>query len=520
MLAPDDGRRLDGLIAVARDDAPAFARSVAALGNDSPSVEAFVDLGVPLSSASAHTESGLRALRKYRSKVAEDTGGGWMDNTTIVTAGALMSDGGPDAFSALTLWDLVTFFDAIIGFERIYHHEHPGVEDAEINRRLGGDVFKPIPLPVQGPAATYLLPDPWDGPHRFMCEVWDQGHSWLKGLSLNARSRNLKGLQLAAVRDAWALALDRPELTAEEMVDCEELSTSWVSPSDMLLKQMVDVTDVEDSAIWLDPGDRPREMTELRAEAGLPPMPGRRGRLLTELNLRSYTNQRIADFFGLAYVPGAGRVPFRKYLYDRAVAVQHRLAAVELLDESYTEIAGEVRLRLPVFLAIAVRQAAKPEALWEVLADLRDHASPYRQIRWNLDVALARGDLKEARRLAKALNTDVASVLAVAGDALAASSVAAIGELAKTGDLTGIATGIAAVQAGGSKLLDSSIADRLAWRLKRPHLLWINNVMDEAKHLTEALPDVARLWAVPELEKTRFAARFHKMGELTGEQPQ
>lgn len=513
MLAPDDSRHLDRLIVGAREDAPAFAHSVAALGNHSPSVEALVDLGVPLSSASAHTEPGLRALREYRSRVAEDSGGGWMDNTTIVTAGALMSEEAPDAFSALTLWDLVTFFDAIVGFERIYHHEHPGVDDAEINRRLGGDVFKPIPLPVQGPGATHLLPDPWDGPHRFMYEVWDQGCGWLKRLSLSASSRNLNGLQLAAVRDAWALALDRPDLTAEEIVDCEELSTNWVSPSDMLLQQMVDVTHVDDSTIWLDPGDRDRELAERRAEVGLPPIASRRGRLLTELNLRSYTNQRIADFFGLAYVPGAGRVPFRKYLYDRAVAVQHRLAAVELLDQSYAEIAGEVRLRLPVFLAIAVRQAAKPEALWDVLASLRSEARPYRQIRWDLDVALARRDLKEVRRLAKALNTDVDSVLAIAGDVVAASSVAAIGQVAR-GDVTGIATGVAAVQAAGTKLLDSSIADRLAWRLRRPHLLWINDVMDEAKHLTEALPDVARLWAVPELEKARFAARFHKMGEL------
>lgn len=516
MLAPGDSSRLDDLIAGAREEASDFAGSVAALGSDSPAVAAHVELGVPLSSASAHAEPGLNALREYRSRVADDSGGGWMDNTTIVTAEVLMSEVGPDAFSTLTLWDLVTFFDAVVGYERIYHHEHPGVDDTEINRRLGDDVFKPVPLPVQGPSATDLVPDPWDGPHRFMCEVWDQGYEWLRRLSMSAGLRNLYSSQLAAVRDAWALALDRPELTAAEMVDREELSTSWVSPSDMLLQQMVDVTHVDDSTIWLDPGDRPRELAELRAEVGLPPLAGLRGRLLTELNLRSYTNQRIADFFGLAYISGAGRVPFRKYLYDRAIAVQHRLAAAELLDQSYAEIAGEVRLRLPVFLAIAVRQAAKPEALWEVLASLRSEARPYRQIRWDLDVALARRDLKEVRRLAKALNTDVDSVRAVAGGAVAASGVAAVGELAK-GDVTGIATGIAAVQAAGTKLLDSSIADRLVWRLRQPHLLWINNVMDEAKHLTEALPDVARLWAVPELEKTRFAARFHLMGELAGE---
>ena len=111
------------------------------------------------------------------------------------------------------------------------------------------------------------------------------------------------------------------------------------------------------------------------------------------------------------------------------------------------------------------------------------------------------------------MTTDVDSVLNVAGRAVAASGLAAVEELAK-GDVTGIATGVAAAEAAGRGLLESSVVDRLMWRLRRPYLLWINDVMDEARCITEAMPDVARIWRIPERERSIFAARFRAMGAL------
>jgi hypothetical protein len=52
------------------------------------------------------------------------------------------------------------------------------------------------------------------------------------------------------------------------------------------------------------------------------------------------------------------------------------------------------------------------------------------------------------------------------------------------------------------------------WRVRRPHLLWLNDVMDEARHLTEALPQVARIWEIPERELSALSERFGMMGTL------
>src|ERR1051326_8423207 len=103
----------------------------------------------------------------------------WMDNTTIVTACALMSEEGPKVMTPLTVWDVVTFVRAVVCYERIYHHEHPDIDEARVNQLLGGDVFKSVPLPTRAIEDGRLLPDPWDGAHRFMCETWEQSFVWL-----------------------------------------------------------------------------------------------------------------------------------------------------------------------------------------------------------------------------------------------------------------------------------------------------------------------------------------------------
>jgi hypothetical protein len=513
MLDPGASPDIAQLIADASADAQPFADTVERFGVDSPVVAGVIDLGLPFSSAAATSSVALEELEKYRARVTDSAHGcGWMDNTTILTATTLMSDGGLDAMTPLTIWDLVTFFKAVASFERIYHHEHPGVDDYTINRALGGNVLTPVPLPLAGGNRASPLPEKWVGSHRVMCDTWEGAYGWLKRLSARAGTQTLDGVQLVAVRNAWRYALGDPDLTTDEIVNWQDASTRWQSPSDQLLRQIADATDVDDTNQYIDPTPAFREIAERKIAAGMKPT-RRRGELLTDLNLRAYVNQRLADFFELPYVCGVARVPFRRHLYDRAVAVQHHLTTLELVDASYEQLAANTRLQLPVFLAIAIRQASKPSDLWAGLTTLRRDAAAYRRVRIDLDEALGRGDLKEAEKLAKALSSSVESVLKVAGKAVAAGGLAAVNSISQ-GDPTGIASGIAAFQAAGQKLLDSSSIDRLRWRLLKPHLLWINNTMDEARTITEALPNLEKIWKIPERERDAFIERFRAMDAL------
>jgi hypothetical protein len=483
-----------------------FADTIRHFGAYSPQVAANADLGVPFRSAAVDSETSFQDLVAYRAHVNPSDGCGWMDNTTLLTAVTLMSDAGPSALTPLTIWDVSTFMRAVVSYEHLYHHEHQAIDDAAINRRLGADVLRSVPLPLQPQPASALLPSPWDGPHRLMCEIWGDAQHWLKRLA-EADSHTLDGTDAAAVRETWRTALDQPELMTRtiDVFDWRQASTRWTSNSDELLRQMVETTAVRDTATVEAPLLQHRELDRRRPELV--------GRLLTDLNLRAYITQTMADFFGLPYVCGAARVPFRKHLYDRAVAVQHRLTALDVIDDRYAAVAGDVRLQLPVFLALAARQARGPIELWESLAGFRAKATQFRSRRVELDAELARHNHVEAARVAKALTTDVDKVLAVAGKAVARAGIAVVEEVAK-GDVMGIASGVTAIEAAGQELLNSSLIDRLMWRLRRPYLLWISDVMDEAKHINEALPDVARIWRIPERDHAMFAERFSKMGTL------
>jgi hypothetical protein len=508
---PGSAATIDELVSSAALDAQPMADTVRALGEESPAVRAFLTYGLRFSSGACHTEKALEDIESYFRAVSERDGAAWMDNTTIVTAVTLMSESGPDWMTPLTVWDLVTFSRATTCFERIYHHRHPDVDDDVINARLGADVLKPVLLPVRAQAEDSPLPETWDGAHRFMCELWFDAFGWLKRLSDRAGTSTLDGQDLAALRLAWSRALGRDDLEVKDLVNWDDVRHRWTSPSNQLLREMAAATSVEDTFLFVDPSDKsPARFTK----PGAPDFKREQlGVLLSDLNLRSFVNQRLADFFQLPYLCAAARVPFRKHLYDRAVAVQQRLTAVEVIDDRYAELAEGVKLRLPVFLALAVREAVSPEAVWDRLADLRQRAKSFRARRIELDAALARNDLQEVARVAKALHTDVDNVLEIAGQATVAAGAAIVEEIAK-GDSIGVASGVAAVEAASGQLLSSSVADRVLWRLRRPHLLWMNDLIDQAKHITEALPDFARLWRIPENRTGVFASRFAGMAEL------
>jgi hypothetical protein len=483
---------------------------------DEPAMIAYADYGVPWHWSACQDDHGLRDIRSYKQSVGNGNCAAWMDNTTLVTAATLMSDMGPDAMTPLTVWDLVTVTRAVVCFEHIYHHSHPKVDDAQINAILGENVLIPIPVPLRQVEPNQVLPDPWDGAHRWMCEVWSDAYQWMAGLNRAVGSTTLDGQQLAAVTESWQVALHRDDLTPDMLVNFKALNVRWTSPSNRLLAETANATDVEDTTVYIDPSDSLRRLFQSRRELGIHDQSCERlSDLLSDLNLRSYINQRIADFFQLPYVCSAARIPFRRYLYNRAVEVRATLTTVGVIENRYGELGDNVRLRLPVFLALALLGCSKPGHIWARLAELRRDANKFRSCRSVLDEALARQDLKEAARVSKALHLAVEDVLAVAGRATAAVGIAVVDHIAH-GDLSTIKTGVAALAAAGGEVFRSSFKDRLVWRLRRPDLLWLNNVTDQANALTEALPDFSRIWQIPENRQSMFAERFAGMARLQG----
>ncbi len=304
------------------------------------------------------------------------------------------------------------------------------------------------------------------------------------------------------------------DLQPQALVDFRELRPRWTSASNRRLLELADVTSVEETAVYVDPGERYQNRFRKERELGLPDHASRRlSELLSDLNLRAHINQQLADFFQIPYVCSAARLPFRRHLYDRAVRVQDSLTVMHVIENRYAELAGDVRLRLPVFLSLALLGSSKPEDLWHRLQELRWDARKFRIHRAALDAALARRDLAEMKETSKALYLTVDELWSVAGKASVAAGTSVVETLAQ-GDIATVKTGITAALAAGRELLRSSFRERLLWRLRRPHLLWLNSLIDQAQHLTEALPDLSRIWQIPEKQQSVFAERFAEMARL------
>lgn len=267
---------------------------------------------------------------------------------------------------------------------------------------------------------------------------------------------------------------------------------------------MRDITGVSDLKTYVDPDDRQRADAARRIDLGMPDhRRERRIALLSDLTLHAYINQALAEFFQLPYAASASRVPFRKYLYDQEVKFQRELVAVGLLEAGYNDITESSQLRLPVFLAIALRNARRPPDLWEQLAVQRQQARAFRKGRTELEAALERRDMKEAKAASRAMNTDVESLLEIARS-ITSSTAQTVATQAAQGNLDIVALSASAASAALQGLVSTSLAKRILWRLTKPSLLFLNNVVDESTHLTEALPAAARLWGISPLERERF----------------
>jgi hypothetical protein len=481
---------------------------------DEPAMVGYAEYGVPWYSAACQGQAGLQDIAAYRALVENVHCSAWMDNTTIVTACALMSDEGPNVMTPLTVWDLVTFIRAVVCYERIYHHEHPDIDDERVNELLGGTVLKSVSLPIRAIEGGSILPDPWDGAHRLMCETWEESWGWLKRLHESVGSETLDGKNIQVVTEAWRAALGNADLQPTELVDFREVDKSWTSPSNQLLVETANVTSVDDTLMYLDPTEGFQKQSKRMRELGIYDVSQeRRRQILSELNLRAYINQRIAEFFALPYACSAGRLPFRDHLHDRSLKVQQELVVAKVIDNRYAELGQSVKLRLPIFLSLALHSSITPEGLWFAIAELREEATKFRAHREGLDQALAGGDLKEFKKIGKALNTTVDNLLELAGKATTAAGAVVLENLAK-GDIAPLGTGIGAAVAAAKGLFKSSFTERLMWRLRSPQLLWMNNLIDQSLHLTESMPDFSRIWEIPPNRQAIFAERFQRMAVL------
>ena len=473
-------------------------------------VAGYVDFNIPVSSSVVATQDDLAEVTQWLRQPRHYSGSSvLLDNTTIVTLTSLLADG--DRLSPLTLWDLGRAVTALVAYDNVFHFANSQVNDDALNAALGQDVFRPLNLPDAGQGY-----DP-SGVRGLFNQAWTSTDSLMVELASSVGKSTVAGLEVEALTRQWSLALGRP-LKPNKVVDTNLSSYAWASPGAELLGQLWRTT----SHVISVPD--PRMLDSLGARPGAEES---LYRLIRECNYRGNVNQRLADHLSLPYLPNVARIPFQSRFYDRAQAVSDRLPSILALDRRYAERASQAQLLcgapfvLPVFLALAVRDAAMPQDLWAAVAKLRGQARRYRERRADLDRALERGDLDVTAATLKAVRTEavkLTTLLADAGRAGGASLISSV-EATPVTLLSGmpldwLEAGLSALIAGVRKLLPESVAHRLMWRLCRPQFRFLSDIASQSRAISTSMPAIQRLWGLPERRIDDFQRRYEGFAEL------
>src|ERR1035438_2974210 len=142
-----DGRAGAGVIRRLVD--AEWSANAASADPDDPVVRGFAEFGLPSYSQLA-TDDRLRDLEAWRGDLQVPANSAFLDSTLLLTVEALLGSNGPDALTAVTLWELTAFIDALVCFDRLYCIASPVVDVSRFNRRLGAEVLTAIPDPDGG----------------------------------------------------------------------------------------------------------------------------------------------------------------------------------------------------------------------------------------------------------------------------------------------------------------------------------------------------------------------------------
>ena len=446
---------------------------------DSIERDALMIIDSGLGSGARLSDRDIAEWRRWRPSPEETTGSVYLDSTTVVTAARLLA-GERSWLTPLTLWDLATVAQRVVMCERIYYTGAPFITAKELNGLLGDEVFVAVERlderEAVGPAVVYGAQLER---YRDLVEPLVYGHDLAPG--------SYWADAVAAVAEAWSVVVGRPVDPAEAMVPCA--GNAWFTPKVELIRDAY----CEDLALATPSGCEP---------------------VLGDVTFRAYASQCFAQLLGLPYAPSLVRMPFRQRFCRRSRELEDRMPSVEALDAAYRELAADADLALPFFLAVALADARAPEDVWALLGDLRVRATRFRQRRWELDETLARGQVSdEARRLLSAVRSEALKLTDLLG--FGYEVVAQV--LGRVGRATPIhlPDDMATLAGIARANLPADVRERLWWWFFRPELRFLTEMRTQSRQMTNAMPQLGRVFGLPPSHDAAFRRRFAQLAPLS-----
>jgi hypothetical protein len=499
---------------------------------DGRGVRAFAEFGLPPWSPFA-TKEQLDDLEAWRNNLQIPPNSAFLDGTLLMTVEALLGPGGPEVLTPVTLWELTTFIDALVCFDRLYCIANPIVDVSHFNRRLGADVITVIPDPDGG-----ML-------RRLAAQAAGEGLEQMRDLSFFSRDRDARlplsreeyyawGQELLTVVDGWRAVLG-PDVPRDGPFD--------ISKVDIGLAQMEGPASAGEPGDPYFPGsDRSSVLVDGPAAAGdlgypqlevlvkatrLPRTPAiatdrpsleARKRFAASSTYRTYVNQGIANALKLPYQPGTLRMPFRRLFIERSREIQDELVTVALADKIFASLQPSSPLTLPFFTASVLKGATTREDVWAHMARKHEDSLPFRRHRAERDLMLESSSVSpEALRVQSAIRDEALKLADLAGVAQQSASVAA-GVVAQT-SIVPLAGAAGALEIGlhAARGLGRDGSWTRVWRrLFHRHEYFLAQTNSQAIELTNALPQIQQLWQMPKIGAylDHFASATRQMGHV------
>lgn len=473
---PLSARTPDEMLSLCERPAREVASRLAEWDWSAPMVHGALDSGVAC--LDAVTNADMRAVGAWRPPDAQRRNSVYMDATTVVTATRLL-DGERRWLTPLTLWDLAAFADRVIMSDRIFYAGEHLVPAAALNDLIGDSVFASVaPLSEQEGSVPSRI----------------YGRSLKAYIDLIAPIMHRRDLlpgsywsdAINEVVDAWSTLTERRVRPHEALVPCQ--ARGWFTPKVELLHNP-----------YCD--DLP-----LASSEGCQPVLG-------DITYRAYASQAFATMLGVPYAPATVRMPFRHHFCKRSWELDDRLRVGEAATNAYRKLARKEDLVLPVFLAVALANAHRPEEVWVRLAELRAKACGFRKRRVELDESLALGEVSDtSRRLLAAVRSEALKLTELSGFGYKLV-VKILGRLARAtpphlpDDVT---TMLGIVRSD----LPADLSQRLWWQFFKPELRFLTNVRTQSRQMTNAMPRIGKLWGLPPSHADRFRRRFERLSAL------
>jgi hypothetical protein len=494
---------------------------------DTPPPSSLADLGVSVSEAHA------AALRSWtdanRSSVGGDSNATFMDATCIETARMLIDGRHEHTVGPLSLLDLSTFVTAYCLFDRIAFLHNDMFAATELHHIFGNNMFVELPVrTTEQPKKGIVDVDV----RRALYDVYL--YTVLPRLEM-LYSEEPPSLA-KAVRDGWRTLLGadpgNPSLKLHRQLPfAAQGSSSAGTPNlDSLSRELTQ--DTQGAQKSLD-------------EFALDPKFWSENRLrvpVAESNGRSIFNLAISEMLRLPYSCSAGRLPYRRYLYQQAqrrdAGMAKRIArsspeAVRFIEQNYDSVLGRIdtttRLNLPPFLAAVLARVTDACEIPEAMADLRRQAGPFRKNLERLNACVKsgirdQGDARGINAMLRALQDDAALLRrnalgsAVLKRAVAVAVPAAIA--AHTLPNSGAPWEAILFQASASgisvlaDLVDREFLEKLGRRLFRREYWFLTRLGSSLRATTGGWDRVQQIWNVSNEHEEYFLRRFGDIAKL------